>query len=67
MLVDGKQYQAIWRNLSTGQVSVIDQRHLPHSFVCKELTTVDEFVFAIRDMILRGAPLIGVKAAYGMA
>ena len=31
MLVDGKQYQAIWRNLSTGQVYVIDQRHLPHS------------------------------------
>lgn len=67
MLVDGKQYKAIWSNLSTGQVFVIDQRHLPHSFVINELTTVDEFVFAIRDMIVRGAPLIGVTAAYGMA
>ena len=67
MLVDGKQYQAIWRNVSTGQVFVIDQRHLPHSFVVNELRTVDEFVFAIRDMIVRGAPLIGVTAAYGMA
>ena len=67
MLVDGKQYKAIWSNLSTGQVFVIDQRHLPHSFVINELTTVDEFALAIRDMIVRGAPLIGVTAAYGMA
>ena len=67
MLVDGKQCQAIWRNLSTGQVFVIDQRHLPHSFVSKELTTVDEFVSAISDMIVRGATLISLMAAYGMA
>ena len=67
MLVNGKQYRAIWIYLSTGRVQVIDQRILPHRFEIIDVTTVDEFVVTIRDMIVRGAPLIGVTAAYGMA
>ena len=67
MPVDGKQYRAIWRDPSTGRVQVIDQRILPHRFEIIDVTTVDEFVVTIRDMIVRGAPLIGVTAAYGMA
>ena len=67
MLVDGKQYRAIWRDPSTGRVKVIDQRILPHRFETMEVTNVDEFVVTIRDMVVRGAPLIGVTAAYGIA
>ena len=67
MLVNGKQYRAIWIYPSTGRVQVIDQRILPHRFEIIDVTTVDEFVVTIRDMIVRGAPLIGVTAAYGMA
>jgi len=67
MLVGGQQYRAIWRDPSTGQVQVIDQRILPHRFEIMDVTTVDEFVVTIRDMVVRGAPLIGVTAAYGMA
>ena len=67
MLVNGKQYRAIWIYPSTGRVQVIDQRILPHRFEIIDVTTVDEFVVTIRDMTVRGAPLIGVTAAYGMA
>lgn len=67
MLVGGKQYRAIWRETSTGRVQVIDQRILPHHFDILDVTTVDDFVVTIRDMVVRGAPLIGVTAAYGMA
>ena len=67
LLVNGKQYRAIWIYPSTGRVQVIDQRILPHRFEIIDVTTVDEFVVTIRDMIVRGAPLIGVTAAYGMA
>ena len=67
MLVNGKQYRAIWIYPSTARVQVIDQRILPHRFEIIDVTTVDEFVVTIRDMIVRGAPLIGVTAAYGMA
>ena len=52
MPVDGKQYRAIWRISSSGQVFVIDQRRLPYSFVVIYLKTVDEFIVAIRNMIV---------------
>ena len=67
MLVDGKQYRAIWRDPFTGRVQVIDQRILPHRFEILDVTNVDEYVLTIREMVIRGAPLIGVTAAYGMA
>ncbi len=49
-----------------GQVQVIDQRRLPHSFEIMTLDTVDAVVLAIREMVVRGAPLIGVTGAYGV-
>jgi methylthioribose-1-phosphate isomerase len=49
-----------------GQVQVIDQRRLPHEFVVMALTNVDDVIQAIRTLAVRGAPLIGVTAAYGM-
>ena len=47
-------------------IEIIDQRHLPHKFVIEQLTTVDEFAVAIRDMHVRGAGLIGATAGFGM-
>src|ERR1700761_5595557 len=47
-------------------VAVIDQTRLPHGFEVATLKTLDDAVAAIRDMIVRGAPLIGVTAAYGL-
>ena len=66
MNVDGKQVRPIWLNADGRTVSVIDQRQLPHRFVVAELTTVDEVIHAIREMFVRGAPLIGVTGAYGV-
>ena len=67
MLVDGKNFQSIWRDNTTGEVRIIDQRWLPHKFSITSLTGSMEAMIAIRDMWIRGAPLIGVTAAYGMA
>lgn len=47
-------------------IEVIDQRHLPFKTIVFRITTLDEACFAIREMVVRGAPLIGVTAAYGM-
>jgi methylthioribose-1-phosphate isomerase len=47
-------------------VQIIDQRLLPHQFVIRDLTSVDEAIDAIRNMMVRGAPLIGVTAAWGV-
>ena len=67
MLVDGKYYQSIWREPKTGAISIIDQRWLPHEFSIQQLSSTQDAVIAIRDMWVRGAPLIGVTAAYGLA
>ena len=67
MLVDGKYYQSIWREPETGAISIIDQRWLPHEFSIQQLSSTQDAVIAIRDMWVRGAPLIGVTAAYGLA
>lgn len=66
MLVDGKQMRPIWRDKNTGQVKIIDQRCLPHELVEVTLKTVDDAITAIRDMYVRGAPLIGITGAYGV-
>ena len=65
MKVNGVPYRSIW--FEDGQVKIIDQRWLPHDFRITTLKTRDEFAVAIRDMWVRGAPLIGATAAYGMA
>lgn len=67
MLIQGKPYRSIWRDMTGGTVKIIDQRKLPHLI---EVVTLDDFeqsIMAIRDMYVRGAPLIGVTAAFGFA
>ncbi len=66
MIVDGKQMRPIWLDAEHDTVRVIDQRLLPHRLEVIDLTTVDEVIFAIREMVVRGAPLIGVTGAHGV-
>lgn len=56
----------IWLDRKTGLVKVIDQRVLPHKERILELRTADDAIDAIRMMVVRGAPLIGITAAYGL-
>ncbi|MCB9930088.1 MAG: S-methyl-5-thioribose-1-phosphate isomerase [Alphaproteobacteria bacterium] len=66
MLVDGTPYRTIWPN-ADGSVGIIDQTRLPHAFETRSLRVLPEAAEAIRAMLVRGAPLIGATAAYGMA
>jgi methylthioribose-1-phosphate isomerase len=66
MKVDGKAMRSIWLEPDGWSVGVIDQTVLPHRFATARLTTLDEAAHAIRSMLIRGAPLIGAAAAYGM-
>jgi methylthioribose-1-phosphate isomerase len=66
MLVDGKQLRPIWLAKDLKTVKIIDQRRLPHEFIVIDLKTADDAVMAIKKMCVRGAPLIGVTAAYGV-
>ncbi len=66
MNVNGNPYRSIWPSADGGSVEVIDQTKLPHAFVIKRITSVDEAASAISDMVVRGAPLIGAAAAYGV-
>ncbi len=65
MNVDGKEMRPIWFNTDTETVQVIDQRFLPHKLIIEDLTTVDEVIYAIKEMFVRGAPLIGATGALG--
>ena len=67
MKVDGTPYRTLWLAADGWAVEIIDQTKLPHAFVTVRLETVDATATAIRDMWVRGAPLIGATAAYGMA
>ncbi|SFU18467.1 S-methyl-5-thioribose-1-phosphate isomerase [Mesorhizobium sp. YR577] len=67
MNVGDRHYRTIWLNEDDRSVDIIDQRWLPHDFRIETVGTVDGIARAIRDMWVRGAPLIGVTAAYGMA
>jgi len=67
MKVEGKHIRSIWLEPDGHTVSAIDQRRLPHDFVVARLTSCDAAADAIRSMLVRGAPLIGATAAYGMA
>ncbi|HKQ71300.1 MAG TPA: S-methyl-5-thioribose-1-phosphate isomerase [Polyangiaceae bacterium] len=67
MNVDGKAYRAIALAGDGETVEIIDQTRLPHEFVLTRLSTLEDAAMAIRDMLVRGAPLIGVTAAYGLA
>ena len=65
MKVNKKDYSTIW--LEKNKVKIIDQTKLPFKFVIKELSSLKSFFNAIKKMEVRGAPLIGVTAAFGLA
>ena len=67
MRIDGKPTRTIWLAADGWSVEVIDQTKLPHRFEVARLTTRAEAAHAIKAMIVRGAPLIGATAAYGLA
>jgi len=64
MRIGGKEYKTIW--FKNNVVKIIDQTKLPHQFIIKDLKTVKDAVNAIKKMEVRGAPLIGATAAYGL-
>jgi methylthioribose-1-phosphate isomerase len=66
MKANGQSTRSIWLNADGWSVGTIDQTALPHRFVTLTLTTLDDAVHAIKSMQVRGAPLIGATAAYGM-
>lgn len=66
MKVNGTPYRTIWKT-DDGAVEIIDQTRLPHEFVTVRLENMRDAEHAIREMQVRGAPLIGVTAAYGVA
>ncbi len=66
MKVDGKDMRPIWFDTSSQTVQVIDQRFLPHEMVIMDLNTADDTIYAIKEMVVRGAPLIGATGALGV-
>ena len=67
MKVDGRHFRSIWLEPDGFTVGAIDQRRLPHEFIVARLTNATDAADAIRSMLVRGAPLIGATAAYGVA
>jgi len=63
---DSKGTRPIWFDETTRTARVIDQRRLPHEFVTAELVDVDDVITAIKEMYVRGAPLIGATGAFGV-
>src|SRR3546814_19611370 len=66
MKVDGKPYRTIWLNDDGWSVEIIDQTLMPHRFETVTLRSLEEAARAIKTMQVRGAPLIGATAAYGV-
>jgi methylthioribose-1-phosphate isomerase len=66
MKISGTHYRTIWPT-PAGTIRVIDQSRLPFEFATIDLKTLEDAAHAIRSMVVRGAPLIGATAAYGMA
>ena len=67
MKIDGMHYRSLWWNAGAGVLEIIDQRWLPHELRTQQVATLEDYVDAIVQMRVRGAPLIGATAAYGMA
>jgi methylthioribose-1-phosphate isomerase len=65
--VDGTHYRSLWWNAEAEVLEIIDQRWLPHDFRTQQVVSMQDFADAIREMRVRGAPLIGATAAYGIA
>jgi len=67
MRINGIHYTTIWEtDNDVSSISIIDQRFLPHKFEIVQLKHFKDFIVAIKDMLIRGAPLIGVTAAYAL-
>ena len=66
MKIENKEYRTIWFDETNQLVKIIDQTKLPHQFIIKDLSTVKDAINAIKTMEVRGAPLIGGTAAYGI-
>ena len=66
MKIDGEHLQSIWYEPETDEVCIIDQTRLPHQIEILSLQSLDDACEAISSMQVRGAPLIGVTAAYGI-
>ena len=66
MKIEGKEYRTIWFDDKSQTVKIIDQTKLPHQFIIKDLKTAKDAINAIKVMEVRGAPLIGATAAYGI-
>jgi len=64
MRINGKSFRTIW--FDNNIVKIIDQTKLPHQFIIKDLKTIKDSINAIKTMEVRGAPLIGATAAYGI-
>ena len=67
MKINGTPYRTIWPTADNQAVEIIDQTRLPHIFTTLRLDTMRDAERAIKDMQVRGAPLIGVTGAYGVA
>ena len=67
MLVNKKNLTTIWYDDNKSSVKIIDQRFLPHQLKIVTLSSLEDAEYAIREMQVRGAPLIGITAAYGIA
>ena len=67
MKIEGNEYRTIWFDKKNQTVRIIDQTKLPHQFIIKDLKTIKDVINAIKIMEVRGAPLIGGTAAYGIA
>ena len=67
MLINGEHHHTIWVNEKDETlIQVFDQRYFPHKIEVFDIKTTSDAAFAIKEMVVRGAPLIGVTAAYGM-
>lgn len=67
MKINEKHHHTIWVNKDNPElIQVFDQRYFPHKVEIFDITNTDEIAFAIKEMVVRGAPLIGVTAAYGI-
>lgn len=67
MRIDGTEYRSIWPDARCRYVEIIDQTALPHGFEVLRLESLESVIHAIKTMQVRGAPLIGATAAYGLA
>ena len=67
MLIQGKPYRSIWKDMRDGKVKIIDQRKLPHLVEIVTLDNLEQTIIAIRDMYVRGRATIGATAAFGFA